>query len=87
MTIQFAEAALAGEQLGQRNVTDILSISFSSLDYCGHIFGPDSHEIEDMVVRLDRSLAGLFAYIDSSVGLQNTFIALTADHGVCPLPE
>jgi predicted AlkP superfamily pyrophosphatase or phosphodiesterase len=87
LTIQFAEAALAGEQLGQRNVTDILSISFSSLDYCGHIFGPDSHEIEDMVVCLDRSLAGLFAYIDSSVGLQNTFIALTADHGVCPLPE
>ena len=87
LTVQFAEAALAGEQLGQRNVTDILSISFSSLDYCGHIFGPDSHEIEDMVVRLDRSLACFFAYIDSSVGLQNTFIALTADHGVCPLPE
>ena len=40
-----------------------------------------------MVVRLDRSLAGFFAYIDSSVGLQNTCIALTADHGVCPLPE
>jgi predicted AlkP superfamily pyrophosphatase or phosphodiesterase len=87
LTIQFAEAALAGELLGRRNATDILSVSFSSLDYCGHIFGPDSHEIEDMIVRLDRSLAGFFAYVDSTIGLQNTFIALTADHGVCPLPE
>ena len=87
LTIQFAEAALAGEQLGRQNATDILSISFSSPDYCGHIFGPDSHEIEDLILRLDRGLARLFAAIDSTVGLQNTVIALTADHGVCPLPE
>jgi predicted AlkP superfamily pyrophosphatase or phosphodiesterase len=87
LTRQFAEEAMSGECLGQRGVTDVLTISFSSLDYCGHIFGPDSYEIEDMIIRLDRHLAGLFSFVDSTIGLKNTVIVLTADHGVCPLPE
>jgi predicted AlkP superfamily pyrophosphatase or phosphodiesterase len=87
LTEKFAEAAIAGEKLGQRGGPDILAVSFSSLDYCGHIFGPDSHEIEDMIVRLDRQLRSLFDYVDRTVGMQNTVVVLTADHGVCPLPE
>ncbi len=87
LTVQFTEAAIIGERLGQRDPVDVLSVSFSSLDYCGHIFGPDSYEIEDMVVRLDRHFARLFSFVDSTVGLKNTIIVLTADHGVCPLPE
>ena len=87
LTVEFSESAIVGEQLGQRGATDILAVSFSSPDYCGHIFGPDSHEIEDVIVRLDRQLAGFFAFIDSAVGLQKTVVVLTSDHGVTPFPE
>ncbi len=87
LTIEFAEAAIRGERLGRRGESDILSVSFSSPDYCGHTFGPDSHEIEDILLRLDRQLAGFFRFIDSTVGMKNVAIVLTADHGVAPLPE
>jgi len=87
LTVKFAEAALEGEELGRRGVTDLLAVSFSSLDYCGHIFGPDSREMEDLLVRLDGSLSELFSFIDARVGLGNVAVVLTADHGVCPLPE
>ncbi len=87
LTVKFMEAALVGEELGRRGVTDLLAVSFSSLDYCGHIFGPDSREMEDLVVRLDGSLRELFSFIDARIGLGNVEIVLTADHGVCPLPE
>jgi predicted AlkP superfamily pyrophosphatase or phosphodiesterase len=87
LTVRFSEAAIDGEQLGQRGVTDLLAVSFSSPDYCGHIFGPDSQEMEDILIRLDRKLEDLFAFIDGRIGLQNVTIVLTADHGVCPLPE
>lgn len=87
LTISIAEAAIEGEKMGQRGVTDILAVSFSSPDYCGHLFGPSSHEIEDMYLRLDAQLASFFRFVDAKVGLRNVLIVLTADHGVCPLPE
>ncbi|MFI5251229.1 MAG: alkaline phosphatase family protein [Bacteroidota bacterium] len=87
LTTQFAEAAIEGDSLGQRDATDILSVSFSSPDYCGHTFGPNSYEIEDIYVRLDRQLEGFFHVIDNRIGLENVIIVLTSDHGVCPLPE
>ncbi len=87
LTVKFTEAAIEGEQLGLRGVTDLLAVSFSSPDYCGHIFGPDSHEVEDIIVRLDRQLEKLFAYIDGRIGLQDVAVVLTSDHGVCPLPD
>jgi predicted AlkP superfamily pyrophosphatase or phosphodiesterase len=87
LTIACAESAITGEQLGQRRVTDILAVSFSSPDYCGHRFGPDSHEVEDMYLRLDRQLASFFAFVDSTVGMSDVIVVLTADHGVAPLPE
>ena len=87
MTAEFAKAAIEGEQLGQRGVTDILTVSFSSPDYCGHIFGPDSHEIEDMYVRLDGVLEDFLKFLDAKVGLSNIDIALTGDHGIPPIPE
>ena len=71
------------EQIGQDAVTDYLSVSFSSTDYVGHIFGPSSLETEDNLLRLDRSLADLFSYVDKRVGLKNVLIVLSADHG-CP---
>jgi predicted AlkP superfamily pyrophosphatase or phosphodiesterase len=81
LTLDFAKTLLDEEQLGQDDVPDYLAISFSSNDYVGHIFGASSLEIEDNMARLDRTLANLFAYIDEKVGLANTLIVLSADHG------
>jgi predicted AlkP superfamily pyrophosphatase or phosphodiesterase len=81
MVLYFAKLALLNEQLGQDTVTDYLSVSFSSTDYVGHVFGPSSLEAEDNILRLDRTLADLFAFVDEQVGLENTLIVLSADHG------
>ena len=81
LTLNFARMLLDEEQLGQDEVPDFLAISFSSNDYVGHLFGASSLEIEDNLARLDRTLAELFAYIDKKVGLANTLIVLSADHG------
>ncbi|MBI5771652.1 MAG: alkaline phosphatase family protein [Verrucomicrobia bacterium] len=83
----FAERAVVEEKLGRHEGTDLLSVSFSQVDAIGHNYGPDSHEVMDSVLRLDRVLAALFATIDREVGLKNCVIVLTADHGVTPLPE
>jgi len=81
LTLAFAKTLIDAEQLGQREVTDYLSISFSSTDYVGHIFGPSSLEMEDNLLRLDRTLADLFAFVDKRIGLKNVVIVLSADHG------
>ena len=81
LTLSFAEALIDGEKLGQGRRTDYLSISLSSTDYVGHIFGPSSLESEDNLLRLDRTLAELFKFIDKRVGMANTVIVLSADHG------
>jgi predicted AlkP superfamily pyrophosphatase or phosphodiesterase len=81
LTLSFAKTLIDAEQLGQHEVTDYLSISFSSTDYVGHVFGPSSLEAEDNLLRLDRTLADLFAYVEKRVGLKNVLIVLSADHG------
>lgn len=81
MVLDFAKRALVEERLGQDAVTDYLSVSFSSTDYVGHIFGPSSLESEDNILRLDRTLADLLEFVDRKVGLENTLIVLSADHG------
>jgi len=86
-TAAFAKAAIDGERLGADDDTDLLTISFSANDGLGHSFGPYSQEVEDMTLRTDRTLADLFDYIDKKVGLTNTVIVLTADHGVALVPE
>jgi predicted AlkP superfamily pyrophosphatase or phosphodiesterase len=86
LTLDFAKALIVNEQLGQDAVPDYLAISFSSTDYVGHIFGASSLESEDNLARLDRTLAALFAFVDEKVGLQNTLIVLSADHGQPEVP-
>ena len=81
LTLDFAKQALVEEQLGKDAVTDYLSVSFSSTDYVGHVFGPSSLEAEDNILRLDRTLAELLAFVDKQVGLENTLVVLSADHG------
>jgi predicted AlkP superfamily pyrophosphatase or phosphodiesterase len=81
MTADFAMELIEREGLGEDDVPDYLSISFSSTDYVGHIFGPSSLESEDQILRLDRLLEQLFQYIDQKIGLDKTIIVLSADHG------
>jgi len=86
LTLDFAKALIAAEGLGQDEVTDYLSVSFSSTDYVGHLFGPSSLEAEDNLLRLDRTLAALLEFVDARVGLANTLIVLSADHGGPEVP-
>ncbi|HWD87021.1 MAG TPA: alkaline phosphatase PafA [Mucilaginibacter sp.] len=85
-TLDMAIAAINGEQLGQHDVTDFLAVSFSSTDYVGHQFGPNSVEIEDTYLKLDRDLASFFTYLDARVGKGNYTVFLTADHGAAHNP-
>lgn len=86
--LDFAEALIQAEQLGQNTVTDLLTISLSANDIMGHAKGPDSPEEEQMVDTLDTQLDTFFTWLDKNIpgGLGNVWIALTADHGVAPLP-
>jgi len=86
LTLDFAKTLLLNEQLGEDEVPDYLAISFSSTDYVGHLFGASSLETEDNIARLDRTLADLFSFIDKEVGLENTLIVLSADHGQPEVP-
>lgn len=81
-----AESALVDNQLGQREVTDLLTVSFSSNDYVGHAVGPDAPEVRDMAKRTDKLLGQLFALISEKVGWDKTLIVLSSDHGVSPTP-
>ena len=87
LTLDFTRALIAAEEVGQRGQPDYLSVSLSATDYIGHAFGPNSLEAEDNLLRLDRIVAGLLAAVDEAVGLENTLIVLSADHGVQAAPE
>ena len=84
---RFAETAVDSLGLGQGGGTDFLGVSYSSVDYVGHAFGPRSWEIQDTLVRLDKDLADLFAHLDKKVGRGKYVVALSADHGVAPIVE
>jgi arylsulfatase A-like enzyme len=87
LLLQFAKAALVSEKLGQADTVDLLCISFSSNDLVGHTWGPDSQEVLDMTLRSDAIIKDLLGFLDEKVGKENYYFALSADHGVCPLPE
>jgi predicted AlkP superfamily pyrophosphatase or phosphodiesterase len=82
----FAKALITGEKLGQRGVTDLVAISLSANDIQGHQLGPDSDSEEQMILALDRDFDKFFAWLDQTVGLSNMWIALSADHGIAPIP-
>jgi predicted AlkP superfamily pyrophosphatase or phosphodiesterase len=84
---ELAEKAVDALELGHSNGTDFLAVSYSSVDLVGHEFGPRSREIQDILVRLDKDLGKLFAHLDQKVGRGNYLVALSADHGVVPIPE
>jgi predicted AlkP superfamily pyrophosphatase or phosphodiesterase len=83
---KMAEAAVTAIKLWNTGGTDFLGISYSSLDLVGHRFGPRSWEIQDMLVELDKDLGELFNHLDKEIGHGNYVVALSADHGVAPIP-
>ena len=87
LLISFAEEAIVNEKLGADDDTDVLTVSFSGNDYAGHRFGPYSQEAMDMTLRVDRQIGTLLDFIDAHVGLRNTIVVFTADHGASPIPE
>jgi len=88
-TLEFARAAMEGEQLGRNpaGVPDLLGISLSTHDYVNHGFGPESRQLQDHLLHLDRSLAAFFRHLDRTLGLRNVAVVLTADHGFMNAPE
>ncbi len=84
--LAFATDAIRSERLGQGTETDLLTLSLSVNDYIGHEFGPYSEEVADTTLRTDRYLATFFDALDKLVGLDNVWIAFSADHGVAPTP-
>ncbi|MFO7693593.1 MAG: alkaline phosphatase family protein [Vicinamibacterales bacterium] len=84
---RLAIASVDALKLGQGGGTDFLGVSFSALDLIGHDFGPASHEVQDTLVRLDRTIGALVDHLDRTVGADNYVVALTGDHGAAPIPE
>jgi hypothetical protein len=87
LTFEMAKAAIEGERLGQAGNTDFLAVSFSSPDYIGHTFGPNSVEVEDNYLRLDNDFAQFFSYLDTKIGKGQYTVFITADHAVAHVPS
>ncbi len=84
---RMAIASIDALKLGQGGTTDFLGVSFSVVDGVGHLFGPRSHEIQDALVRLDRTIGRLLDHLDAKVGRGNYVLGLSADHGVAEIPD
>jgi predicted AlkP superfamily pyrophosphatase or phosphodiesterase len=84
---ELAKKAIEAEKLGTRSTPDFLSVSFSSNDSVGHTWGPDSQEVLDTTLRSDILIKDILATLDAKVGKGKYVVVLSADHGVCPLPE
>ena len=85
--LSFAKQTIEAEDLGRDEDTDVLSISFDANDYVGHRYGPFSQEVMDITLRFDQQVAELLDFVDARVGLSNTIVVFTADHGVAPIPK
>jgi Type I phosphodiesterase / nucleotide pyrophosphatase len=86
LTKDFALETIENEGLGMGNYTDFLTVSFSSPDYVGHAFGPNSVEIEDVYLKLDANIAEILTKLDAKLGKNNYVVFLSADHGVADVP-
>jgi predicted AlkP superfamily pyrophosphatase or phosphodiesterase len=85
--LEFTKELVLYEKLGAGTTTDLLVISLSANDILGHQVGPDSPQMHSMALELDRSLAEFFGFLGHQIGMANVWMALSADHGVAPLPE
>ncbi|MBI4405956.1 MAG: alkaline phosphatase family protein [Deltaproteobacteria bacterium] len=89
LTRKAAEKAIQSYGLGKGKATDLLAVSFSSHDYVGHLFGPNSQEAEEITIAEDKLLSQFFNYLGKEIpgGLKNVLIVLTSDHGIPPNPD
>lgn len=87
MLLEVVKRVMENEKLGADEATDLLCIAMSANDVVGHVFGSESAEIKDITLRTDRQLAGLLTLLDQQVGAGQYVLALTADHGVKPIPD
>jgi predicted AlkP superfamily pyrophosphatase or phosphodiesterase len=87
MLTDFSIELIKKQGLGNDETPDFLSLSYSSTDILGHAYGPYSHEVEDMYLRLDKDLARLISYLEKNIGKDNFVLFLTADHAVLPVPQ
>lgn len=87
LTVDFAEAAIKGENLGADKITDFIAVSFSATDYVGHRFGVSAKETEDTYLRLDKDLGRLFTFLDKEVGKGTYTVFLTSDHAAVEVPS
>ncbi len=83
----FAISVIVNENLGMDNYTDVITVSFTAMENIGNLFGPNSVEVEDAFLRLDKEIAHFLDFIDSNIGKENVLIYLTSDHGVAPIPD
>jgi arylsulfatase A-like enzyme len=84
---EFTRELVQQEKLGQGEATDVLLVSVSAFDILGHQVGPDSPQLEDMAIKLDRQLANFWAFLGKQIGLADVWIVLTADHGITYMPD
>ena len=87
LLFELAKKAIEAEKLGMGESSDLLLLGFSSNDLVGHAYGPDSHEVLDMTLRSDDLVGKLMAFLDEKVGKDKYTLVISADHGVCPIPE
>lgn len=87
LTKDFAASLIVSENLGKDEYPDVLMISFTAMEHIGNLFGPNSVEIEDAFIRLDKEIAHFIQFVNSTVGKENTLFFLTSDHGVAQIPS
>ena len=87
LIVSFATQAIMSEEIGQDEYTDVLTVSLSANDHIGHRFGPFSQEVMDAALRADHEIGLLLDLLEARVGLRNSIVIFTADHGVAPLPD
>ncbi len=87
LLLELVKTAIVAEKMGQGDQTDLLTVSFSSNDTVGHCWGPDSQEVLDITLRSDLILKQLLDFLDVKVGKGQYVVLLSADHGVCSIPE
>ncbi len=87
ITFDFAKKMIKQERLGMNGQADMLCVSLSSTDYIGHRFGPNSLEVEDTYLRLDKDLESFLNYLDATIGKGNYLFFLSSDHGIPQVPD
>jgi predicted AlkP superfamily pyrophosphatase or phosphodiesterase len=86
LTTKFALALIEKEEMGKDDITDFLTICYTSTDYIGHRFGPSSFEMADAIFRMDKDIEDLLKFLTDSLGKKNVLIFLTSAHGISEIP-